>query len=55
MSKEFLKSLIGSWECTCRTWFKPGKLADESVVKGGICPILDGLFVRHECEATIST
>jgi Protein of unknown function (DUF1579) len=26
MPKEFLKSLIGTWEGTCLTWFEPGKL-----------------------------
>jgi len=51
--KELLKSLVGSWEGTCRTWFRPGKLADESKVKGKIRPMLDGRFFRHEYEATI--
>ena len=31
--KDVLKSMVGSWEGTCRTWFMPGKLADESTVK----------------------
>jgi len=53
MAKELLKSLVGSWEGTCRTWFQPGKLADESEVKGNIRPILGGRFFRHEYEATI--
>lgn len=53
MPKELLKSLVGSWEGTCRTWFQPGKLADESKVKGKISPLLDGRFFRHEYEATI--
>ena len=48
-----LKSLVGSWEGTCRTWFVPGKLADESKVKGTIRPILGGRFFRHEYEGTI--
>ncbi len=30
MPKDLLKSLVGSWEGTCETWFQPGKLADES-------------------------
>ena len=33
MPKELLKSLVGSWEGTCQTWFEPGKLADESESK----------------------
>ena len=53
MPKELLKSLAGSWEGTCLTWFQPGKLADESKIKGEIRPILDGRFFRHEYEATI--
>ncbi len=53
MSKEVLKSLAGSWEGTCRTWFEPGKLADESKITAKIRPILDGRFFRHEYEATL--
>ena len=51
--KEFLKSLIGSWEGTCRTWFVPDKLADESKVKGTIRTILDGRLVRHEYDGAM--
>ena len=51
--KDLLKSLIGSWEGTCRTWFEPGKLADESQVRGTIRPLLEELFVRHEYTGTI--
>jgi hypothetical protein len=53
MPKDLLKSLVGSWEGTCRTWFQPGKLADESTIKAKIRPVLDGRFVRHEYESTI--
>lgn len=53
MPKDLLKSLVGSWEGTCQTWFQPGKLADDSKIKGTIRPILDGRFFRHEYEATI--
>ena len=53
MSKELLKSVIGSWEGTCQTWFEPGKLADDSRVKGEIRPMLDGKFLRHTYEGTI--
>jgi len=53
MPNELLKSLVGSWEGTCRTWFEPGKLADESNVKGEIRTMLDGCFFRHTYEATI--
>ncbi len=43
----FLESLAGDWEGTCRTWFRPGELADESKVKGVFEFILDGRFLRH--------
>lgn len=49
----FLKSLVGSWEGTCRTWFQPGKLADESKVKGEFELILGGRFLRHSYEGKI--
>ena len=51
--KDVLKSLMGSWEGTCRTWIQPGKLADESKVKGEIRPMLDGRLVRHTYEGTM--
>ena len=50
MQKEFLKSLVGSWEGPVQTWFEPGKLADESRVKGEFRPLLDGRFIRHTYE-----
>ena len=53
MPMDLLKSLVGSWEGTCRTWFEPGELADESRVKGTIRPVLGGRFFRHEYEGTI--
>jgi hypothetical protein len=53
MPKDLLKSLVGSWEGTCRTWFQPGKLADESKVKGKISPMLGGRFFRHEYEGSM--
>src|SRR5262245_58491579 len=53
MPKEFLKSLVGNWEGSCQTWFGPGKLADESKVKGEIHSILGDRFLRHSYEGTI--
>ena len=53
MQVEIFNSLIGCWEGTCRTWFEPGKLADESEIKGEIAPILDERFLRHQYESTI--
>ena len=51
--KELFKKLIGKWEGNSRTWFEPGKLADESKVTGEFVEVLDGRFVRHTYEGTI--
>jgi hypothetical protein len=51
--KEVAKSLVGSWEGTCRTWFTPGKLEDESKVKGEIQLILNGRIARHTYDGTM--
>lgn len=50
---DVLKSIIGNWEGTCRTWFRPGTLGDESMVQGEIKPILGGRFVRHTYKGTM--
>jgi hypothetical protein len=49
----FLKSLVGTWEGKCRTWFRPNELADESKVKGEFKLILDGRFLRHTYEGKL--
>lgn len=41
------EKLAGKWEGIARTWFEPGKLADESKVSGEISSVLDGRFLRH--------
>ena len=48
-----LSRLIGNWEGVTRTWFEPGKLADESPISGTIRPLLDGSFVAHEYEGSL--
>ena len=53
IENELLRALVGSWAGTARTWFQPGKLADESQIKGEIRPMLGGRFIRHEYESTI--
>jgi hypothetical protein len=50
--RQLLNSLVGSWEGTCQTWFEPGKLADESKVKGKIHHLL-GVLYRHEYEGSM--
>jgi hypothetical protein len=51
--KELFGKLIGQWEGTCRTWFEPGKLADESRITGEFVDVLDGRFLRHTYAGTI--
>jgi hypothetical protein len=50
---ELFSKMMGMWEGTCRTWFEPGKLADESTVSGEITGVLDGRFLRHTYNGTI--
>jgi hypothetical protein len=50
---KILKSLVGTWEGTCKTWLRPGELADESKVKGTFKPLLGGNLVRHSYEGKI--
>ncbi len=49
-----LARLAGEWQGTVRTWFEPDKLADEQPVRGAIRPVLDGRFMLHEYETTLS-
>jgi len=52
-SQELLKSLAGTWEGTCRTWFLPGKLEDESKVTGEIRPLFNARLLRHTYEGSM--
>ncbi len=45
--KELFEAMQGRWKGTCRTWFEPDKLADESEVEGEFTSVLDGRFLRH--------
>ncbi len=47
------KSLAGKWKGPVRTWFEPGKLADESIVEGEFTPLLGGKFIRHVYHGSI--
>ncbi len=49
--KEIMKSFVGSWEGTCRTWFEPDQLADESNVRAEFLDVFNGRFVRHRYES----
>jgi len=51
--KELLMALVGIWRGTCRTWFQPDVLVDESAIEAEIQPLLGGLFLRHTYESTL--
>lgn len=52
-NQAFFEKLIGNWDGTCRTWFEPGKLADESRITGKFEQVFDGRFVRHTYEGSM--
>ena len=43
-----LRQLIGEWEGPTKTWFEPGKLADEQMMRGTIREVMNGRFLIHE-------
>lgn len=45
--QQLLNAFVGKWEGTCRTWFKPETMEDESPVSGEITAAFDGHVVRH--------
>ena len=47
-----LSRLVGEWEGTTKLWFEPGKLADESPVRGNMRLVLDGRFILHEYKGS---
>lgn len=49
-----LNLMAGTWEGTARTWFEPDVIADESVIKGSLKPVLGGRFLLHEYEGTFA-
>ncbi|MHA1111567.1 MAG: DUF1579 family protein [Promethearchaeota archaeon] len=51
--KKFFKQIVGNWEGTAITYFKPDELGDKSQIKGTIIEVLDGLFLLHEYEGTL--
>jgi len=40
--------MTGTWEGMTQTYFDPETVSDESVWRGTITPILNGMFVRHD-------
>ncbi len=48
-----LQQIVGDWTGTTKTWFEPGKLADESPISAAIRPVLGGRFVLLEYEGKL--
>ena len=48
-----LAQLVGTWEGTARTYFRPGVLGNESTIAGSIRPVLGGRFAVHEYESSM--
>jgi hypothetical protein len=48
-----LLCLCGEWAGTCRTWFKPDELADESPIRATLRPLFSGRFVQLEEHGTL--
>jgi len=51
--KALFNTLQGKWEGKVKTWFDPGKLADESSVVGVFTLLIGGKFIRHSYEGSI--
>ena len=47
------KKLTGRWEGSSKTWFEPGKLADESHIRGEFTTVFEGQFLRHTYQGFI--
>lgn len=52
-AKQLFKQLTGNWQGKVKTWFEPGKLADESEVSGRFELVQDGNFLRHKYQGQI--
>ncbi|HWQ02932.1 MAG TPA: DUF1579 domain-containing protein [Candidatus Nitrosotenuis sp.] len=48
-----LARMAGNWQGVAKTWFEPGKLADESPIAGSVRLILDGRFAVHEYSGSM--
>ena len=48
-----LASMVGDWEGVAKTWFEPGKIGDESPVKGTTRLVAQGNFLLHEYGGTL--
>lgn len=51
--ERFLGQCVGKWQGTVKTWFEPGKLANESKVSGEIVSLLNPNVFRHTYEGSM--
>lgn len=50
---QLLLSLVGSWEGTIRTWFKPDELADTSPIRATIRQLPGSNFLIYEYQSSM--
>lgn len=48
-----LKTLVGNWEGTVKTWFEKDVLVDESSIVAKISSLLDDRFISYDYETTL--
>ncbi|MEW4490365.1 DUF1579 family protein [Thalassoglobus sp. JC818] len=53
LANQWFDRLCGSWTGSCRTWFEPGQLADESPIQGHFEKTIGGNFLRHHYTGQI--
>ena len=52
-SQRMLQKLVGNWKGNTKTWFEPGKLADESETTASFKKVLGGSFVMCEYSGSL--
>jgi hypothetical protein len=52
-AQTLLHRYAGQWQGVTRTWFEPGKLADESPWQGSLYPVLGGRYLQYEYTGKI--
>ena len=52
-SAELFEVLIGKWEGTCKTWFRPGPPSDSSPVREEFETVVNSQFLRHTYKGSI--
>ena len=53
-AKELFKKMEGEWVGEVKTWFQPGKLADQSKVSGKIESVMNS-FLRHTYSGSMNS